>query len=427
MRRRPTLAQEEGEEYAMPASSTLYDDAAGLKLFLDILNGPDGQNREAEAELRKLIDRRRTRMSEEGGEGRRRRVEDAMVENMDEESRTRKVKVASRRRRRHHASNQEGVAVPEVVLDERRVEGEVGERRRERRSGRKSRPDPVVPPGNPYLSSTAESDDTTHIATTHEDTTTGAVHCFRDEYGNWQTYTFGTDTAASSTVGAPASSSRAIAGLINRQQRPTEEQGREGEVAEREGREARREGSRSEREGREERRDGSRGEREGREARREGSPPSSRSSGSADSGLTVILDSPAMVFQPGEDGGGRGEYWRGEAADYSRESSRDSYWSRWAGGCGMVPYGGVWYGSPMQVYWVWYGMVWSVPPEQGHLCAGRGAAPALWGPPHRPGLPEVSRRSTSTSALVCQLVLRYNNPLHMFAESFLDRTRQAAR
>ncbi len=39
--RRPTLQLEgEEEEYQLPAASTLYDDAAGLKLFLDILNGP---------------------------------------------------------------------------------------------------------------------------------------------------------------------------------------------------------------------------------------------------------------------------------------------------------------------------------------------------------------------------------------------------
>ena len=58
-RRRPAMEQDQEQEaeYSMPASSTLYDDAAGLKLFLDILNGPDGQNKEAEAELRKLIDR----------------------------------------------------------------------------------------------------------------------------------------------------------------------------------------------------------------------------------------------------------------------------------------------------------------------------------------------------------------------------------
>ena len=153
--RRPTLqleeqAEEEGANYAMPASSTLYDDAAGLKLFLDILNGPDGQNKEAEAELRKLIDRRRTRMAEEG-EGRRRTVEDEVMESLEGE-RSRKSKISSRRRRRHHAAAQgDQVAVPEVVLDERRTdegrkkEEEAGRRRRDKRSGRRTRPEPLPP------------------------------------------------------------------------------------------------------------------------------------------------------------------------------------------------------------------------------------------------------------------------------------------
>jgi hypothetical protein len=30
----------------------------------------------------------------------------------------------------------------------------------------------------------------THIATCHNDTSEGAVHCFRDEHGNWLSYTF---------------------------------------------------------------------------------------------------------------------------------------------------------------------------------------------------------------------------------------------
>ena len=162
--RKPTLqleehAEEEDANYSMPASSTLYDDAAGLKLFLDILNGPDGQNKEAEAELRKLIDRRRTRMAEEG-EGRRRTVEDDVMESLEGE-RSRKSKIAARRRRRHHAAAQgDQVAMPEVVLDERRTEegrkkeedgggkrreeGE-GSRRREKRSGRRTRPEPLPP------------------------------------------------------------------------------------------------------------------------------------------------------------------------------------------------------------------------------------------------------------------------------------------
>ena len=192
VRRRPTLELEEEGEYSMPPSSTLYDDAAGLKLFLDILNGPDGQNREAEAELRKLIDRRRNRMSEEGGEGRRRRVEEEEeVEEAGEKGRSRKMKLASRRRRRHQAQSQgEGGVQGEVVLDERRLEGERGDkgrrreedgegggRRREKRGGRKTRPEPLVPGEG------EGGEEPTHIATTHEDTTSGAVHCFRDEYG----------------------------------------------------------------------------------------------------------------------------------------------------------------------------------------------------------------------------------------------------
>ena len=43
-------------------------------------------------------------------------------------------------------------------------------------------------------------DNVPHIATDHDDTSTGAVHCFKDEFGNWQTYTFGGDCLASSAV-----------------------------------------------------------------------------------------------------------------------------------------------------------------------------------------------------------------------------------
>ncbi len=35
--------------------TTLHEDAAGLKLFLEILNGSDTENPEAELELKKLI------------------------------------------------------------------------------------------------------------------------------------------------------------------------------------------------------------------------------------------------------------------------------------------------------------------------------------------------------------------------------------
>ncbi|XP_063226315.1 pecanex-like protein 1 isoform X2 [Bacillus rossius redtenbacheri] len=43
----------------------------------------------------------------------------------------------------------------------------------------------------------------THIATSHDDTTEGAVHCFRDEHGNWMSYTFdekGSGTANSGVM-----------------------------------------------------------------------------------------------------------------------------------------------------------------------------------------------------------------------------------
>nr|CAD7454179.1 unnamed protein product [Timema tahoe] len=40
------------------------------------------------------------------------------------------------------------------------------------------------------LASVINSGSGTHIATSHDDTTEGAVHCFRDEHGNWLSYTF---------------------------------------------------------------------------------------------------------------------------------------------------------------------------------------------------------------------------------------------
>ena len=89
-------------------------------------------------------------MAEEG-EGRRRTVEDEVMESLEGE-RSRKSKIAARRRRRHHAAAQgDQVAVPEVVLDERRTEEgrkkeeEAGGRRREKRSGRRTRPEPLPP------------------------------------------------------------------------------------------------------------------------------------------------------------------------------------------------------------------------------------------------------------------------------------------
>ena len=36
-----------------------------------------------------------------------------------------------------------------------------------------------------------DSQDPKHIAISHEDTSSGAVHCFQDQYGQWYSYTFG--------------------------------------------------------------------------------------------------------------------------------------------------------------------------------------------------------------------------------------------
>ena len=174
-RRRPTLELED-EDYTMPASNSLYDDAAGLKLFLDILNGPDGHNKEAEAELRKLIDKRRTRMNEDGT--RRRPHDDSSVsndlDNLSDESRSRKRRLARRRRHNAQSQNEQMANVGEDGSGD-------GIRKRDKRSRR-------------------NRDNVPHIATDHDDTSTGAVHCFKDEFGNWQTYTFGGDSLASSAV-----------------------------------------------------------------------------------------------------------------------------------------------------------------------------------------------------------------------------------
>lgn len=46
---------------------------------------------------------------------------------------------------------------------------------------------------NQESNSASASNEPKHFATTHEDTSTGAIHCFQDEFGQWYTYTFGDD------------------------------------------------------------------------------------------------------------------------------------------------------------------------------------------------------------------------------------------
>ncbi|XP_022669128.1 pecanex-like protein 1 isoform X2 [Varroa destructor] len=56
--------------------------------------------------------------------------------------------------------------------------------------------DSVSPPS--YLLASMLSTPGTHLARSHDDTSPGAVHCFRDEDGNWQAYTFNESGKASS-------------------------------------------------------------------------------------------------------------------------------------------------------------------------------------------------------------------------------------
>jgi hypothetical protein len=58
----------------------------------------------------------------------------------------------------------------------------------------------------------------THIATCHNDTSEGAVHCFRDEHGNWLTYTFsekGTGTANTGVMPIAAAAATANGKLLS--------------------------------------------------------------------------------------------------------------------------------------------------------------------------------------------------------------------
>ena len=324
-RRRPTLEVE--DDYSMPATNTLYDDAAGLKLFLDILNGPDGHNKEAEAELRKLIDKRRYRMHDDSGHRKPGEDDDA---DLDPESRSRRKRLA--RRRRHNAQSQND-QLAEMGLggeaDTRPgAEQELGVRKREKKSRR-------------------QRDNVPHIATDHDDTSTGAVHYFEDEFGNIQTYTFGGETQAAAAV-----TQGSIASLLKER----------GEGA---------------------------GEAEPGGHAHTGDTPrpgSSRSSVSADSSLTVILDSPAMVFQPGGErtrsveSGSVGGGGAGRDSYRSRDSSQAAVHQHWSRDNSVLDY---------RLY-------------SGHT---HGAGPGHAQPPG---------------------FRRYNNALHianMFAENFFERTR----
>ena len=107
----------------------------------------------------------------------------------------------------------------------------------------------------------------THLATDHEDTTEGAIHCFQDEFGNWHSYTFGQESSGTARTVASASvpSTNAMSTIANSRNQDTSLQTAPAISA---------------------------------PVAINSRTNSNASLDSFTSGLTVILDSPAMSFQP---------------------------------------------------------------------------------------------------------------------------------
>ena len=107
----------------------------------------------------------------------------------------------------------------------------------------------------------------THLATDHEDTTEGAIHCFQDEFGNWHSYTFGQESSGTARTVATASvpSTNAMSTIANSRNQDTSLQTAPAISA---------------------------------PVAMNSRTNSNASLDSFTSGLTVILDSPAMSFQP---------------------------------------------------------------------------------------------------------------------------------
>ncbi|XP_078349641.1 pecanex-like protein 1 isoform X3 [Oculina patagonica] len=57
---------------------------------------------------------------------------------------------------------------------------------------------------------------TTHVASSHDDTSPGAMHCFQDEFGVWQTYVFNTDSPFSTAIQPSSHSPLRIRDLVGR-------------------------------------------------------------------------------------------------------------------------------------------------------------------------------------------------------------------
>ena len=107
----------------------------------------------------------------------------------------------------------------------------------------------------------------THLATDHEDTTEGAIHCFQDELGNWHSYTFGQESSGTARTVASASIASTNTTSTITSARPQVTNLYSGHGV-------------------------------GTPLTKNSRANSNASLDSFTSGLTVILDSPAMSFQP---------------------------------------------------------------------------------------------------------------------------------
>ncbi|KAK7081632.1 hypothetical protein SK128_019025 [Halocaridina rubra] len=68
----------------------------------------------------------------------------------------------------------------------------------------------------PPISALSLSSPGTHLASSHEDTSDGAVHCFQDERGNWFTYTFNDRGVSTATSVVPVSENKVLTKLLRR-------------------------------------------------------------------------------------------------------------------------------------------------------------------------------------------------------------------
>ncbi|XP_070578980.1 pecanex-like protein 1 [Ptychodera flava] len=126
----------------------------------------------------------------ERGAGRSKRCE-REGEEVEERTTHLRRRLAERRRRRQTESCRD--AIQDTSSDSIRLQSQQIDSGKNREN--KFQSDSVLPSG---LASQSGSEGT-HVALNYEDTTSGAVHYFQDEHGNWMSYTFGDDSTGHAT------------------------------------------------------------------------------------------------------------------------------------------------------------------------------------------------------------------------------------